>query len=552
MSIRLKVLLVVLPILIPPLIIAGAASALSARGGISAIGREFLQFKAEELVRYAGEQWRLLVDNELSNDPDYVSIAQQTVQAYASGMIRRDSELVFAVQPDGELAFATRPVQLSEDERRAIVNRVRENPAGWESLTVGGVRRVAQSIPFAPFDWVVFFSEEEAVFYGSVQAITRQTAIILAASVLFAVLLLVVFTRSLLLPLSRMAITMRRIIGEHDLSQRVEVLYRDEIGDLGHTFNLMTDELSVMYEQIKRYAFEAVVARRQERKIRTVFQKYVPIDVIDQIFAHPESILVGQTRTLAVLFSDIRSFTSIAERLPPEQIVASLNGYFSAMVDTIVDHNGIVDKYIGDAIMAFFGAPVSRGDDAHAAVRAGLDMLAALNLFNARQAEAGLPAFRIGVGINYGPVTIGNIGSDKKMDYTVVGDMVNLASRLEGLTKLYHVPILVSESVAHQVMDTIPCRWIDTVRVKGKTEASQIYAPYRSADTTQREGWALQERGMTQYFRGDFREAARFLLAARKLLPKDPIVHKFLIQCKRHIASPPPPDWSGITTLGDT
>ena len=551
MSIRLKVLLVVLPILIPPLIVTGAASALSARGGINAIGREFLQFKTEELVRYAGEQWRLLVDNGLSEDPDYISIAQQTVQAYAAGMVRRDSELVFAVQPDGSLAFATQPVQMSENELGAIANRVRDNPTGWEPVSIGGVRRVAQSIPFAPFDWVVFFSEEESVFYGSVRAITQQTAIILAVSVLLAVLLLVIFTRSLLLPLSTMARTMQRIIGEHDLSQRVEVLYRDEIGDLGHTFNLMTDELSTMYEQIKRYAFEAVVARRQERKIRTVFQKYVPIDVIDQIFAHPESILKGQTRTLAVLFSDIRSFTSIAERLPPEQIVASLNSYFAAMVDTIIEHNGIVDKYIGDAIMAFFGAPVSRGDDAHAAVRAGLDMLAALTAFNVRQAEAGLPAFRIGVGINYGPVTIGNIGSDKKMDYTVVGDMVNLASRLEGLTKIYHVPILVSESVANEVKDTIPCRWIDTVRVKGKTEASQIYAPYRNADTAQREGWALQERGMTQYFRGDFREAARYLLAARKLLPKDPIVHKFLIQCKHHIATPPPPDWSGITTLGE-
>ncbi len=133
-----------------------------------------------------------------------------------------------------------------------------------------------------------------------------------------------------------------------------------------------------------------------------------------------------------MLFSDIRGFTTISEGMSPDDLVSSLNRYFSGQVDIIMNRSGIVDKYIGDAIMAFFGAPVTHDDDALQAILAGIEMSEAVEDFNRQQKELGKPEFHIGVGINYGIVTVGNIGTDKKMDYTVIGDMVNLASRLEG------------------------------------------------------------------------------------------------------------------------
>ncbi|GAB1458041.1 hypothetical protein MASR2M48_33490 [Spirochaetota bacterium] len=199
----------------------------------------------------------------------------------------------------------------------------------------------------------------------------------------------------------------------------------------------MLDELQKAYDQIKKYAFETVLAQKKEEKIRHIFQKFVPQELIDRFFQNPEAMLVGENRELAVLFSDIRSFTSISETMKPDDLVNSLNHYFSSMVDIIMSHNGVIDKYIGDAIMAFFGAPVRRDDDAISSIKAALDMIEALDHFNEQQRGLGKPEFKIGIGINYGIVTVGNIGCDKKMDYTVIGDMVNLASRLEGLYKRF-------------------------------------------------------------------------------------------------------------------
>ncbi len=550
-SIRYKILLVILPLLIAPLIIAGVAASLSARSGITEVAQEFLQFKAEELARYAGEQWQLLVENDLADREEYVRVAQRSVEAHARGLIRRESELILALEADGQMAFSTRPVELLQDERAELQRLAAEGVPGWHSVSLGGEPRVAQSVRLEPFDWILFVTEQQNVFYRAVRTITNQTALILAVTLVVAVVLSIILTQNLLLPLGRMATTMREIIGERDLSKRVPILYRDEIGDLGHTFNVMTEELDEASQQIKQYAFQAVLARRQEQKIRNIFQKYVPVDVIDQFFANPESMLIGQKRTLAVLFSDIRSFTSIAEKLPSDQIVESLNTYFAAMVDAIIDRDGIVDKYIGDAIMAFFGAPVQREDDAARAVRAGLDMLAALEAFNRAQRQKNRPTFRIGIGINYGPVTIGNIGTEKKMDYTVVGDMVNLASRLEGLTKTYNVPMLISESVQRHIASEIPCRLVDTVTVKGKRDTTRIYAPAAKVTAEERKAWQLQHKGLEHYYRREFTQAARHLLAARKLLPDDSIIKMFLLRCKRYLDTPPPPEWNGVTAIAE-
>lgn len=551
MSIRYKILLVILPLLIAPLIIAGVAASLSARSGITQVAQEFLQFKAEELARYGREQWQLLIENDLADQEEYVRVARQSVEAHARGLVRRESELILALGFEGQTAFSTRAVELEQDESAELRRLAAEGATGWHGISLGGEPRVAQSVLIEPFDLIVFVTEQQSVFYGAVRTITNQTALILAVTLVVAVLLSILVTRNLLLPLGSMATTMREIIGKRDLSQRVPILFRDEIGDLGHTFNVMTEELDEASQQIKQYAFQAVLARRQEQKIRSIFQKYVPVDVIDQFFANPESMLIGQKRTLAVLFSDIRSFTSIAEKLPADQVVESLNTYFTAMVDAIIDRNGIVDKYIGDAIMAFFGAPVQREDDAAQAVRAGLDMLAALEAFNRAQNQKGMPTFRIGIGINYGPVTIGNIGSEKKMDYTVVGDMVNLASRIEGLTKIYNVPMLISEAVQRQIASEIPCRLVDTVSVKGKRETTRIYAPAAKITAEERKAWQLQHKGLEHYYRREFTQAARHLLAARKLLPDDPTIKMFLLRCKRYLDTPPPPEWNGVTAIAE-
>jgi class 3 adenylate cyclase len=344
---------------------------------------------------------------------------------------------------------------------------------------------------------------------------------------------------------------MEKIISTGDLSSRVAVEYHDETGKLAHTFNLMVGELERAYNQIKSYAFKAVLAQKREHKIRNIFQKYVPGEVIDQFFKNPESMLVGDNRVLAVLFSDIRSFTSISEKMMPDDLVNTLNRYFSVMVDIIDERKGTVDKYIGDAIMAFFGAPVQHKDDALQSVQAGIEMIDALSGFNAHQSRLGKPAFQIGVGINYGVVTVGNIGTETKMNYTIIGDMVNLASRLEGLTKKYRQPLLISESLQLKVKDRLPNRLIDTVAVKGKTQGVKIFTAKKNLSEAEAEAWALHNQGMAFYYHRDFRGAVDCFQKVQRALPKDYPAELMMDRCLDYLQTPPAEDWNGVAIMDE-
>ena len=336
-----------------------------------------------------------------------------------------------------------------------------------------------------------------------------------------------------------------------DLSRRVEILYRDETGELGHSFNLMTEELEKAYKQIKGFALKAVVAQHREKKIRNIFQKYVPKPVIEEFFANPESMLVGQDRELAVLFSDIRGFTTLSEGMPPNEVVESLNAYFERMVKVIMDHKGIVDKYIGDAIMATFGAPVHYGDETYQAVMSGFDMLDALRPFNAAQVKKGRPQFKVGIGINYGEVTVGNIGSEQKMDYTVIGDMVNLASRLEGLTKVYREEMIVSEGLVSNLDGRIPCRPIEKVAVKGKTKGILIYTPRRALNAQEVHAWRIHETAVNLYYERNFKEASEALREVLGILPGDTIAERLLERSEAFMRNPPAEDWTGVTMMSE-
>jgi class 3 adenylate cyclase len=273
--------------------------------------------------------------------------------------------------------------------------------------------------------------------------------------------------------------------------------------------------------------------------------------------------LVGDNRKLSILFSDIRSFTTISEGMAPDDLVNSLNRYFSGQVDIIYNRQGVVDKYIGDAIMAFWGAPEKHEDDALQSVLAGLDMIDALAVFNANQRNLGKPEFFIGVGINYGEVTVGNIGSERKMDYTVIGDSVNLASRMEGLTKTYHSELLITESVYGELRKALlqtatprlNFRLLDTVAVKGKTKGVKIYTVKRNLAPAEATAWPVHNQGMELYYLRSFREAAEKFKEASRLLAtagtaaEDFNAESMYRRCIEYTGNPPPDGWDGVEVM---
>lgn len=551
MNIRAKMVLLVLPLIVGPLLVTGYIAALSARNGITGIATNFLRFKIDDLENYANSQWSLLVQNNMVGSQEFVDAAKAAVASYARSLVRDEAELIFAVDSQGSLVLNTGDFTLSAPEAAQLSLLKANSSAGWIQLKAGGVERVAQAKEFVPFGWYVLVTEQRDVFYKITTQIFRQTGVILSISLAVAVMLLFFFSYLMTQPLRLVVSVMQQIMSTSDLSRRVEILYTDETGELGHSFNLMTEELEKAYTQIKGYALKAVVAQHREQKIRNIFQKYVPTAVIDEFFANPESMLVGQDRVLAVLFSDIRGFTTLSEGLPPNEVVESLNAYFGRMVEIIIKCRGIVDKYIGDAIMATFGAPVHYGDEAYQAVISGFDMLDALELFNSGQLKKGRPPFRIGIGINYGLVTVGNIGSEQKMDYTVIGDMVNLASRLEGLTKVYHVEMIVSETLVKDLAGKIPCRPIDKVVVKGKTSGVMIYTPRRKLEPREAEAWKIHEKAIELYYARNFKAAKEGFLEVQRLVPGDPTAVRYLERCDICVKNPPANGWTGAVVMSE-
>ncbi len=549
MKVRGKIVVFVFPLIVASLLITGMSAFHSARRGVTSVAARFLSFKAEALCGYAQSQWNLIEANGLAEDPAFREAAKAAVSAFGSSMIRSDTELVFAVDADGSVTMNTSELVFAPGERERLREIAGAARAGWETLAIGGVRRVAITAPFEPLGWQLFVSERRDVFYRDVDSIFLHTGLILGTTLALSALLLVLLAGYITRPLGDLVSVMRHIISSSDLSRKARVLYGDETGELAHTFNLMIGELEQTYEEMKDYAVQAVLAKHQEQKIRNIFQKYVPHDVIERFFRNPEAMLEGETRELAILFSDIRDFTSISERMASQEIVSSLNDYFEIMVDIIMGRGGVVDKYIGDAIMAFFGAPVEHGDDPLRAVGAALEMVGRLDSFNRGQEDRGRPTFRMGVGITFGPATVGNIGSERKMDYTVIGDMVNIASRLESLTKVYRQPILVSDAVHDRVGEVIPCRFVDRVVVKGRSGSSEIYAPGIDPTQRERDGWDAYHEGIDAYYRRRFEAAVACFAEAQRLMPGDHLSDLFASRARALIDAPPPEAWRGEILL---
>ena len=547
MNIRIKLIFVVLPIIILAVLLVGMSSFFMASGAVNSISTELLNFKALELEKYAESQWNLLVESDMADRPDMLEAASLGVESFGRSIIASDTEVVFAIDSFGNLKISTSLLDFTEMEKSNLIDTYKKGERGILEVPAEGIMRVVATFPFVPFGWQVFVSEQRAVFFSDVDRITRQTIYFLIGSSVAAVIMLLLVVNLLTRPLTTVVGAMRRIIESNNLSEKVIVEYNDEIGNLSHTFNLMLGELDKAYKQIKHYAFDAVLAQKKETRIRNIFQKYVPQELIDQFFQNPEEMLVGENRDLSVLFSDIRGFTSISESMKPDDLVNSLNRYFSSMVDIIMSHNGIIDKYIGDAIMAFFGAPVHHEDDGLRSVMAGLEMITALDDFNQVQEKLGKPLFHIGIGINHGTVTVGNIGCERKMDYTVIGDTVNLASRLEGQTKYYHQKLIIAENLYKIIKDEINCRFIDAIAVKGKSRGVRIYTSRQNLTDKEMEAWDIHNSSMESYFNRDFMNSMTGFNKVYGLLGSEDYVSKMMIErCQAYIKSPPSLEWDGV------
>ncbi len=354
------------------------------------------------------------------------------------------------------------------DPEGVVVHKTDSFPAGGEKVSMNDPKLIYVSDhayvvePFAPVRLKNKKGQYTLVASRDVtkmrSRILQHLGVAVAAVMVAAILSIIVGYRlagTMSTALRRVSDSLKKLENQ-EYVKVVGVTTGDELEDLATGFNSMVDGL-------------------QERdKLRSTFGKYMTEAVMDHLMAGKVQ-LGGEALTATILFSDIRSFTSISEKMEAQELVSLLNEYFTEMVAVVIREDGVVDKYIGDAIMAVFGAPVPKPGDAIRAVRAAVGMREALVHLNVRLAERGIPPIMTGIGIHTGVVIAGNIGSEQRMEYTVIGDAVNLASRLESSTKALGTPVLISEDTYAFVKDHVEVRAVKEITVKGREKAVMTY-----------------------------------------------------------------------------
>ncbi|MGZ5067063.1 MAG: adenylate/guanylate cyclase domain-containing protein [Usitatibacter sp.] len=348
--------------------------------------------------------------------------------------------------------------------RRAV--RLAAAPALVATARAGATARLGDE------DYEVLATPVDAAGQQPVHAILqRATADGLAAYLLLEAVLLVIAGFSLVVTLAGAIHIARRItrpvaqlgdaareIERGNYSVRIGGEASDEIGELGRAFDRMATGLA------------------ERDNMRDILGKVASNEVVARLLEGGDIELGGEERDVTVMFTDIRNFTAIVERLTPDQSLQLLNQFLTVISEVIEEHGGVVDKYLGDGVMALFGAPVTREDDAQRALECALGIRRRVEALGPSLASRGLPHPQIGIGINTSRVVAGNIGSPSRLNYTVLGDGVNLAARLEGLTKRYHVPIVVGHATREKVRGVV-FRELDKVRVRGKTVPERIFEP---------------------------------------------------------------------------
>ncbi len=320
-------------------------------------------------------------------------------------------------------------------------------------------------------------------------------------------------------------------------------------------FNLATEYAMLLvmvgFLILSNLFFSFFLEQRDKRKLSGVFGHYVPPELVEEMSENPESFgLEGESREMSVLFSDVRGFTTISEGLEPTELTRVINEILTPMTGVIHANRGTIDKYMGDAIMAFWGAPVHDEEHAAHAVRAGLDILKVTELLREGFVSKGWPPIQVGVGVNTGTMSVGNMGSEFRMAYTVMGDAVNLGSRLEGLTKQYGVNFIVSESTA-RAASNFTYRELDCVRVKGKDEPVIILEPLgitAELDEASMEELEIYHEAIVRYREQDWLHAHNVFRKLRKAHPDEMIYEIYIERIEHFRENPPDDDWDGVYT----
>lgn len=407
--------------------------------------------------------------------------------------------------------------ELMDKQRAAVVREISHVIASIEQFSSESARRA------------LALEQKAEMLSWSITALAILLGLIVAAYI----------TRELVRPLRDLLLG-TRAVEQGNFDVRIDVRTSDELESLAGSFNSM------------------IVALKKKEAIQATFGKYVDPRIVKNLVEDGNFASVGERRPMSVMFTDLEGFTGLCEQITPDAAVKFLNAYFNKVSEPIITKQGIIDKYLGDAVMAFWGPPFTEPEShARLACEAALEQLSGLAEFRKTIPDIiglrkGLPGVNMRAGISTGEVIVGNVGSERLKGYTVIGDTVNLAARLETACKQYGVNIILSEETRAQAGDAIEVRELDRIRVVGKTDAVSVFELLGVAGGITAETGEMRDAfaaALVRYRAGDIAAARALWLECARIAPEDPPTRVFLARCDELGARPLPADWNGVWTL---
>ncbi len=487
---------------------------------------------ATQLARF--ERYNALIDARLAAMTTHIRKYQHadisTQAAVALGRLQLESEAVrreHVVYRDAVRAFLTPGGATAEE----VTLRERAAQASEERLLTGLERMGDEATALTTGDEARLGRLEHRSFIVSIENLALAIGAFFIGSIVS-----VLLTRRMLTPV-RSLIAGTEEVGRGNLDVSLPTSSRDEIGQLSTAFTAMVDEL------------------RNKAAMKETFSSYIDPRVVDRLLgAGRGEIEAGEKREMTVYFSDLQNFSSISETLTPTALIRLINRYLTYAAEPIAQHQGVIDKYIGDAVMAYWGAPFSTDEPVLSACRAALAQRQQLVLLQQDLPELlglrrGAPIMAARIGLATGDVVVGSIGSRTSKNFTILGDTVNIASRLEGANKAYGTLILADEATALRVRHEIEVREIDLLAAIGKTEAVRIFELIGEIDSVSADQRALRdgfESGLAAYRAGDWDRAEALFAECLRIMPGDGPARTFLDRVATFRRSPPPDDWDGV------
>ncbi|MDR0637655.1 MAG: hypothetical protein LBG27_01920 [Spirochaetaceae bacterium] len=540
MKIRAKLYLVVLPLVSVTVLLAALFSYSASASALEKAALEMLNKKAAWMRDYMNDQAALLVDEGYLGDEYMREAALAGIEKYANDLLQNEAEIVVAFDSIRRLVF------FAGDEARKK-----------DTALLANLNRKYITVRFLSdaFSLQVYTAHERR----DVLEVLDGTIMVSFLILLLALLTATVFLRFLSAVITRPINTMKAAFDAYSfdrLSVKVreypvlKVSSRDESGSLAASYNAMMARFAEAENELNRFARGREAAKNIEEKRRNIFQLYTPGDIVQKVLKTPADLLAGAKYESAILYSGLRHISPLSENLPPAKFVALLNRYFSKMTAIVRKKTGVSFNIEGDMLLAGWGIPERHAKDAVNAAHTALLMIEAMFTLNEENSELGLPPLDMGIGLDAGFITAGNIASDNRINWTVMGGPVRAAVQVQKLTGDYKEALLFTENIYKKVYTFFPCRFVDKVPLPGSPAGISLFTARLKIAGREKEAWKHHRIAVKLFYARKFTEA---LLRFEQVLlknPEDGISPIFIDRCRRYIKSPPPSIWDGTPCGG--